>query len=145
MENKIQPQQLGLVSDLMKAIDNDDVELFLETLCREDRSYIYGAFKALQSNGYEELTLENWEKESFRKIKEKFKDNKGDYGVVPQVRYHDKLTGDIFLQKASKDGSPNIEETEIKYITLPVILQTSLTEDDEIVGEWKLSLFVSEA
>lgn len=144
MDNKIQPQQLGLVSDLMKAIANDDIQLFLETLCREDRSYIYGSFKALQTNGFEDLTLEIWEKESFRKIKEKFKDYTGDYGVVPQVRYHNKITGDIFLQKGSMDNNTFKEDNEIEFITLSVILQTSLTEDDEIVGEWKLSLFVSE-
>ncbi|MBM4761385.1 hypothetical protein [Bacillus sp. B15-48] len=139
--DKIQPQQMGLVSDFLNSLKSDDVELFWESLSREDKAYVYGSFRALHTNGFEDLSIEDWKKQSFKRIKVQYKEYIGEYGVASIVRYYNKLLGDLYLQKDVKDNITDTAETEKMGIKLPIVLQTCLTADDEIVGEWKLALF----
>ncbi|MFP7447099.1 hypothetical protein SFC50_25730 [Bacillus infantis] len=138
---KLSPQQSGLVVNFMDSLEENDIDLFLSTLSKEDKSYLKGSYEAIGATGEDEFTYDEWKAELFRRVKEIFHDYISNYGVSTSVRHHNKISANIYLQKGVKVPITYIAETEVQVMKLPIILELHLNENDELSGEWRINYY----
>jgi hypothetical protein len=140
-KDKLLPQQSGLVVDFMDSLENNDIDLFWSTLSKEDKSYLEGSFAAINATDEEEYNFDQWKKECFRNAQEKFGEYIGNYGVSSTVRYHNKISADIFLPHGIKVPITYIAETEVMVMKVPILLEIHVNENEEITGQWRINYF----
>ncbi|OIK09401.1 hypothetical protein [Bacillus sp. MUM 13] len=139
---KLHPQQSGLVIDFMDSLEKDDINLFWSTLSREDKAYIEGTFNALQDSR-EQITFYEWKNESFRRAKEVFVNYISNYGVSTTVRHYNKILADIYLPHGVEVPIKYIAESEVRVMKLPITLEVNQAEDGQILVEWKVYFYAN--
>lgn len=137
--DKIQPQQLELITNFINSLKGDDFDLFWSTLSNIDKAYIKGTHNALIVEG-ENYSYDEFKQTIFCKIKEKYLEYIDNYVISTIVRYYSKLKGSIFLKHGVKVPIYYIVDSDISMINIPIILELQLSEHDDLLPEWKINI-----
>lgn len=141
---ELAPDQAGIVTDFMDSLSNNDKESFWNCLSRSDKGYIFGTYNTVKRLEQENLQFADWLDECYESTKAYFSKYIDNYGVSTSVRYNTELVGNVFLPLNIETNIVFMQETEALVMVLPLILETDLNEQGEIVADWKVYLFANE-
>lgn len=141
---KLQGQQAQIVMKFMESLSNGDVNSFWDCLSKGDKAYIVGTLEGINTTVEEPYHFNDWLQECFEITSRYFERYIDNYGVSTSVRYNNKLVANVYLPLGIKTNITFIQETDAQVMILPLILETNLDDNGEIIAEWKVFLFTND-